>query len=121
MCIAEERAGAGNACDTTNQRMEITAAYEAVKVNEGPLLIISDSMYVVQCFVQGWFRKWHRNGWLTQAKTEVKNRDLWEPFIDLVVERDEIRFLWVKGHSGDLGNEAADLLASAARLGPRQC
>lgn len=121
VCLADDRVGCGNATDTTNQRMEITAAYEAVRANDGPLFIISDSMYVVRCFDQGWFHKWHHNGWMTQAKTEVKNRDLWEPFIDLVIQRGDVRFTWVKGHSGDPGNERADQLASLAARAPIEC
>lgn len=114
VCLEEDTSGCGGALDTTNQRMELTAAFEAVKANDGPLIIVSDSRYVVDAFTLGWFGKWQRNGWLNYRKEPVANRDLWEPFVNLVLARREIRFRWVKGHSGNVGNEAADQLASWA-------
>ena len=86
---------------TTNQRMEVRAAYEAIRSNPGPLVVVSDSTYVVNCFKNSWWTGWRSRGWLTSAKKPVANRDLWEPLIDLVEERGEITFRWVKGHSGD--------------------
>ena len=99
---------------TTNQRMEIRAAYEAVKAHEGTLHIVSDSQYVVNCFGQSWWRGWHKRGWLNSAKKPVANRDLWEPFIELVLERGDVTFEWVKGHAGHDMNEFVDELAGAA-------
>lgn len=113
--MADGRCDSGKALDTTNQRMEITAAYQAVLSNEGPLRIVSDSLYVVNCFRNGWWVKWRTNDWLTVAKTPVVSRDLWGPFIELVIARADVTFTWVKGHSGDPGNEAADRLAGLAR------
>lgn len=103
---------------TTNQRMEITAAYEAVKSVDGPLLIMSDSTYVVNCFKQNWWKNWLRNGWKNSQKKPVANRDLWEPFIELVRARRQIRFQWVKGHGTDTMNQWVDELAVEA--GQRQ-
>lgn len=114
VCLADDTHACGGALDTTNQRMEMSAAFDAVKSNEGPLIIVSDSRYVVDTFQRGWYYKWKANGWKNYKKQPVANRDLWEPFIDLVVGRHEIAFLWVKGHSGDDGNEKADQLASWA-------
>ncbi len=99
---------------TTNQRMEITAAYMAVRDIAGPLEVISDSTYVVKCFNDRWWAGWLRRGWKNSQGKPVANRDLWEPFIDLVRERGDVTFTWVKGHSGDPLNEAADLLATLA-------
>lgn len=108
----------GSESPTTNQRMEITAAYEAVRSLRGPLLVRSDSTYVVNCFKQRWFDGWRRRGWRNAKREPVANRDLWEPFLELVEAREAIRFEWVKGHSGDRLNDAADELATrAARTG----
>lgn len=98
---------------TTNQRMEITAAYRAVLDNPGVLRIVSDSTYVVNCFRDGWWKGWRARGWKNSRKEPVANRDLWEPFIDLVEQRD-VTFEWVKGHSGEPMNELVDALAVAA-------
>lgn len=98
---------------TTNQRMELTAALDAVKTLEGPLEVISDSTYVVNCFRDRWWEGWIARGWMTSAKKPVANRDLWEPLVEEVRDRD-IVFRWVKGHSGDRWNDLADRLAVAA-------
>ncbi len=99
---------------TTNQRMEVRAAFEAARSLSGPLVIVSDSTYVVNCFKQRWWAGWLERGWTNSKKQPVANRDLWEPFIELYRERGEIEFEWVKGHSGDRWNDAADRLATAA-------
>ena len=96
---------------TTNQRMEVTAAARAVESLKGPLRIVSDSTYVVKCFTDEWWKGWHRRNWLNTAKKPVANRDLWEPFIDAVLARDDVTFAWVKGHAGQRLNSAADALA----------
>src|SRR6187551_544083 len=69
---------AGFASHTTNQRMEITAAYEAAVAHPGELEIVTDSIYVLNCFEKRWFQKWVATGWLNSAKKPVANRDLWE-------------------------------------------
>ncbi len=101
---------------TTNQRMEILAAYQAVLSIEGPVHIVSDSTYVVNCFRDGWWKGWLARGWKNSKKEPVANRDLWEPFIELVQERD-VTWDWVKGHSGDPMNDLVDRLAVAASYG----
>ena len=98
---------------TTNQRMEITAALEALRALSGPLEVVSDSTYVVNCFKQRWHDGWRSNGWRNSQKKPVANRDLWEPFIELALERD-VLFRWVKGHSTDRMNQLVDELAVAA-------
>jgi ribonuclease HI/uncharacterized phage-like protein YoqJ len=100
---------------TTNQRMEIRAAFEAAQSLPGPLTVVSDSTYVVNCFKNRWFAKWEVNGWQTAGKKPVVNQDLWRPFISLFHEREhELEFRWVKGHSGDVMNDVVDRLATEA-------
>jgi ribonuclease HI len=99
---------------STNQRMEIMAAYEAVRAHPGPVQVVSDSTYVVNCFRDRWWEGWIRRGWKNTAKKPVANRDLWEPFVELVRSRDDVAFRWVKGHSGDKMNDLVDALAVEA-------
>jgi ribonuclease HI len=96
--------------------MEITAALEAVRANPGPLEIVSDSTYVVNCFRDKWSAGWMQRGWKNSQRKPVANRDLWEPFIELVLERGDVTFRWVKGHGEDPMNELVDLLAVEASL-----
>jgi ribonuclease HI len=104
----------GPAERTTNQRMEITAALEAVKAHPGPLEVVSDSTYVVNCFRDGWWKGWLRRGWVNTARKPVANRDLWEPLVAAVTGRGDVTFRWVKGHSGDRWNDLVDMLAVEA-------
>ncbi len=99
---------------TTNQRMEITAAFEAVKALPGRLEVVSDSTYVVNCFRDRWHEGWVKRGWKNSQRQPVANRDLWEPFIALVLERGDVTFRWVKGHGGDPMNDLVDRLAVEA-------
>ena len=100
---------------TTNQRMEITAALEAVTTLEGPLEVVSDSTYVVNCFRDGWWRGWLAKGWVNSQRKPVANRDLWEPLIDEYrADPNRLHFRWVKGHSGDVMNDLVDQLAVEA-------
>ena len=108
------RQASGGATATTNQRMEIQAALEAVTALDGPLVVVSDSTYVVNCFRDGWWRGWLARGWVNSAKKPVANRDLWEPLIAAVTARGTITFRWVKGHSGDAMNDLVDRLAVEA-------
>ncbi|TDE08976.1 ribonuclease HI [Jiangella asiatica] len=114
--VDRDRFAAGSERSTTNQRMEIRAALEAVRALSGPLVVVSDSAYVVNCFRDGWWRNWRARGWVTSARTPVANRDLWEPLIDLIDDRGDIVFHWVKGHSGHPMNDLVDELAVAAKL-----
>lgn len=113
-----DRFDSGSAAPTTNNAMEIQAAYQAVYHNAGDLKIVSDSRYVVDSFQSGWLERWEKSGWLTSTKSPVKNQDLWEPFWEHVKHRRAkgatIVFEWVRGHNGDPGNERADQLAGQA-------
>jgi len=101
--------------DTTNQRMEIVAASQAVASIDGPVHVVSDSTYVVNCFRDGWWKGWIERGWRNSKKEPVANRDLWEPFVEEVRSRD-VTFDWVKGHGDDPMNDLVDRLAVAAAL-----
>ncbi len=114
--IDRERFASGSEPSTTNQRMEIRAALEAVKALDGPLVVVSDSAYVVNCFRDGWWRNWRTRGWVTSTKSPVANRDLWEPLVDLVEQRGDVVFHWVKGHSGHPMNDLVDQLAVEAKI-----
>jgi ribonuclease HI len=110
--------GSGGEAHTTNQRMELLAVLEALRSlgvgsEAGPVEVVSDSTYVVNCFRDGWWVKWRRNGWRNAKKQPVANADLWEPLVELV-ESGDVRFSWVKGHSGDRMNDLVDQLAVAA-------
>jgi len=109
----------GSEDPSTNQRMEIRAALEAVTALSGPLLVVSDSTYVVNCFRDRWWEGWLSRGWLTSGRKPVANRDLWEPLISRVVERGDVAFNWVKGHSGHEMNDFVDGLAVAAAAAAR--
>ena len=115
------RRGAGGAARTTNQRMEVEAVLQALRSHgemAGPIEIVSDSTYVVNCFRDRWWEGWLRRGWLNSQKQPVANRDLWEPLIALVRSRGDVAFRWVKGHGGDPMNDLVDRLAVAASAGP---
>lgn len=107
----------GGEAHTTNQRMEVFAAFDAVRTfSEDPrrIVIVSDSTYVVKCFTDEWWRGWLKRGWKNSQRQPVANRDLWEPFIELVRSRGNVDFTWVKGHSGDPMNDYVDSLAVEA-------
>ncbi len=106
----------GAAPHTTNQRMELTAVLEAVKALPGPLEVVSDSTYVVNCFRDRWWEGWLRRGWRNSAGKPVANRDLWEPLVEMVNGRGHVQFRWVKGHNGDAMNDLVDKLAVEAAL-----
>ncbi|MDQ3305090.1 MAG: SLOG family protein [Actinomycetota bacterium] len=99
---------------STNQRMEINAALAAVRALDGALVVVSDSTYVVNCFRDGWWEGWLARGWMNKARKPVANQDLWKPLVELVRERGDVSFRWVKGHSGDPMNDLVDRLAVEA-------
>ncbi len=109
--------GSGSEPDTTNQRMEVRAVIEALRANPGPVHIYSDSTYVVKCFNDRWYEGWLKRGWKNSQKKPVANKDLWQALLDEALPRfdnGELKFFWVKGHSGDAMNDRADELAVAA-------
>ena len=107
-----ERELYGGAENTTNNRMELTAAIEALKALTEPcdVSLTTDSTYVKDGITQ-WLINWKKNGWKTAAKKPVKNQDLWQQ-LDDQASRHQIEWRWVKGHSGHPENERADTLAN---------
>lgn len=102
---------------TTNNRMELRAVIEALRAFEGPVEIVSDSRYVVDCLNQRWYAKWRANGWKRAKGAPVLNTDLWQALLALVEGRGDgcqVAFTWVKGHAGDTMNARADAAARAA-------
>jgi ribonuclease HI len=97
---------------TTNNRMELTAAIEALAALKEACTVelTTDSTYVKDG-VTRWMENWERNGWRTAAKKPVKNQDLWQA-LKAQVARHEVNWHWVKGHSGHPENELADMLAN---------
>lgn len=102
----------GGEAETTNNRMELTAAIKALQALKQPcaVTLYTDSQYVKQGIEQ-WLANWKKNNWRTAAKKAVKNQDLWQ-LLDTEVQRHKVKWDWVKGHSGNLGNELADELAN---------
>lgn len=102
----------GGEAGTTNNRMELTAVIEALRALKRPCSVVLhvDSTYVMQG-MSTWIVSWKRNGWRTASKQPVKNAELWRA-LDEEVSRHEVRWVWVKGHAGDPGNERADQLAN---------
>jgi ribonuclease HI len=112
----------GGEPDTTNLRMELTAACVALEmIDEGHIVTVySDSSYLVNCMRRGWYKKWRENGWLNYLKRPVANRDLWERLLEATQRHQEVRWRKVKGHSKsggphNSGNDRADELAVAAK------
>ncbi len=102
----------GGEAETTNNRMELTAAIEALTALERPsaVTVITDSNYVKDGTTK-WMHGWKRNGWKTAAKKPVKNEDLWKA-LDAAQARHQVTWEWVKGHAGHSENELADGLAN---------
>ncbi|MEM9939024.1 MAG: ribonuclease HI [Pseudomonadota bacterium] len=101
----------GGEPETTNNRMELMAAIEALNAlkSASNVTLHTDSTYVKDGLTK-WIHGWKRNGWKTAAKKPVKNKDLWQA-LEEACARHSIEWVWVKGHAGDPGNERADELA----------
>ena len=110
-----ERVITGAARETTNNRMELTAIVESLRVLKGACIanVHTDSAYVANAFNEGWVDRWLTGGWKTANKKPVKNRDLWEQLLALMRTHD-VRFRKVKGHADDALNNRVDGLAVEA-------
>jgi ribonuclease HI len=108
---AHRREMSGGEASTTNNRMELTAAIEALEALKGPSRVDlhTDSEYVKKG-ISEWIAAWKARGWRTAARTPVKNVDLWQK-LDAARTRHEVRWHWVRGHAGHGENERADELA----------
>ena len=104
----------GSEPDTTNNRMELTAAIRGLESLKRPsaAVVHTDSQYVIKGITE-WLPSWKARGWRTADKKPVKNQDLWER-LDAVASTHSLTWRWVKGHSGDPGNERVDALANEA-------
>jgi ribonuclease HI len=102
----------GGDIDTTNNRMELMAAIQALEILTKPcsVQLNTDSKYVLQGITE-WMVNWKKRGWKTASRTPVKNEDLWRR-LDIAIQRHQIEWFWVKGHSGDINNDRADELAN---------
>ena len=108
-----EKELSGGDAETTNNRMELTAAIEGLAALKEPcrVTLYSDSKYLVDAYLQGWVESWRAAGW-RRGKEALKNPDLWEKLYSLT-EIHEVEFVWVKGHAGHDYNERCDRLATS--------
>lgn len=110
----KEKEISGGEKATTNNRMELTAIIEALKLLKEPcrVMLYSDSQYVCNALNNGWAKKWQQNNWMRSKKEKALNPDLWEKLLDLC-NIHEVKPIWVKGHAGHPENERCDELATA--------
>lgn len=108
---AARRELSGGEPKTTNNRMEMTAAIEALKATRGAIRLYTDSQYLKNG-ITAWIKSWKRNGWRTADRKPVKNQDLWQA-LDRAVDGRTVDWRWVRGHDGHPENERADALARA--------
>jgi len=111
-----EKTVCGGARDTTNNRMELTAAIRALEALRRPtsVLLTTDSQYVMHG-IESWLPRWQANGWRTSDKKPVKNQDLWELLVAAAAPHN-VRWHWTRGHSGHIENEKVDKLAREQAL-----
>ncbi len=112
---ANRREISGGAANTTNNRMEVTAAIEALEALKEPceVVLTSDSKYLTDAINKKWLASWKKNNWVKSDKKPVLNIDLWKRLDPLLVTH-KVTFVWVKGHAGHPENECCDRLAVAA-------
>lgn len=108
----KEKELCGGEAETTNNRMELMAAIQALEtLNQAcSVKLHTDSKYVLQGITE-WMINWKKRGWKTATNKPVKNEELWRR-LDAAIQRHSIEWIWVKGHAGDTGNERADSLAN---------
>ncbi len=113
---AHEKELSGGAAETTNNRMELTAVIEALRLLKEPCAVelYADSKYVIDALSKGWARGWRENGWVKSDKNPALNTDLWETLLTLCA-RHEMRYHWVKGHAENVYNNRCDALAVSER------
>jgi len=111
--MGTEKELTGGEPETTNNRMELTAAIVALEALKTPcrVKLYSDSQYLINAFELRWLDKWKANGWKRTGNAEVKNSDLWQRLSELTALH-KVEFIWVRGHDGHPENERCDRLAS---------
>ncbi len=109
-----EKELSGGEIATTNNRMELSGAIEALRALKEPcrVTLTSDSKYLVDAVTKGWAKSWKARGWVKADKSPALNPDLWEKLLALL-EIHDVTFVWVKGHAGHPYNERCDKLATA--------
>ena len=110
-----KKESSGGAADTTNNRMEITAALEALKLLKEPCQVdlYTDSAYLCNALEKRWLETWSKNGWKTASKSNVENQDLWKELL-IQLQRHDVQFHKVKGHADNEFNNRCDKLARDA-------
>ena len=109
-----EKEISGGEANTTNNRMELTAVIEALKLLKEPceVALYTDSQYIANALTQGWAKKWQANNWMRNKKEKALNPELWEVLLNLC-DTHKVDVNWVKGHAGHPENERSDRLAVA--------
>ena len=115
MYNGRERVVTGAEKLTTNNRMELAAVVESIRVLKEPgvIAVHTDSAYIANAFNEGWIENWLRRGWMTAGKKPVKNQDLWKDLLSLMKQH-EVTFVKVKGHADNEWNNRVDRLAVEA-------
>ena len=108
-----ERELSGGEAETTNNRMELSAVIAALSALKEPceVTLTTDSQYVVNAIEKGWLATWQKNGWKKSDKGAVLNVDLWQKLV-VLLEKNDVSFVWVRGHNGHPYNERCDKLAT---------
>jgi ribonuclease HI len=108
--------------ETTNNRMELTAAIEGFRAIKRPcrVRVVTDSQYLKNAFTAGWLQAWQANGWRTADKKPVKNKDLWQALTEAIAPC-QAQWEWVRGHAAHPENERCDALAVQARQALAAC
>lgn len=114
VCNGVEKTLSGGEADTTNNRMELTAAIEALRALKKPceVTLTTDSKYLCDGLSKGWARSWKARGWKKSDNKPALNHDLWDMLLTLT-EKHEMTYVWVKGHAGHPYNERCDEMAQA--------
>ncbi len=107
-----EKELSGGEKETTNNRMELTAAIKGLEALKEPCVVklVTDSKYVADGIIKGWAKSWQKNNWIKSDKKPALNSDLWERLLELL-EKHDVKIEWVKGHAGHRENERCDRLA----------
>ena len=110
-----KRKCSGFESDTTNNKMELTAVIKGLNYLTKPsqVVVYTDSQYVMKGFTENWIKKWKSNQWKTSTRQDVKNKELWIELVEQV-EKHDVTWQWVKGHSGNEYNEMCDEYARKA-------
>ena len=108
-----EKEMSGGEPETTNNRMELTAAIKALEALKEPceITLYSDSKYMIDSITKGWAESWRKKGWKKADKSPALNPDLWETLLNLLATH-KVEFVWVRGHNGHAYNERCDTLAT---------